>query len=210
MSYTQRTYKIITDRLVVRCYKPGDAPMLKKAIDESLPELRLWMPWAIAEPEPLENKQARLSNIERQFVEGTDFMFGVFSLNETEVLASTGLHTRLEDDAREIGYWVHSHHARRGIATEIVQALMKVAFEIENLQRLEIRCDERNIASYRVAKKAGFTLKEVLPYNMKDVNGVFRNTMVWEMTADKYRKLRLPNLQLVAFDKAGLEIPLFA
>ena len=180
--------------------------MLKKAIDESLPELRLWMPWAIAEPEPLENKEVRLSNIERQFVEGTDFMFGVFSLNETEVLASTGLHTRLEDNAREIGYWVHSHHARRGIATEIVQALMKVAFEVENLQRLEIRCDERNVASYRVAEKAGFTLKEVLPYSMKDVNGVLRNTMVWQLSQAYYKQKQQPPLTIAAFDVNGLTL----
>lgn len=166
-------------------------------------------------PGPLPNPnlwktKERLSNFERQFNEGADFVFGVFNLGETELLASTGLHTRVEDSAREIGYWVHSKYTGQGIATEIIQALTVIAFEVEGLQRLEIRCDERNTGSYTVAKKAGFMLKETLKYNMKDVNGVLRNTMVWEMTANGYRKLTLPDLPVVAFDKAGAEIPLFA
>lgn len=208
MPFAQRTYKIITDRLVIRCYTPADAAMLKKSIDESLPELRLWMPWAAAEPEPLENKTERLSNFAKQFDEGIDFTFGVFNLDETELLGSTGLHTRLEESAREIGYWVNSNHTGKGIATEIVWAFMKVAFEIENLERLEIRCDERNTVSYKVAEKAGFALKEILPANMKDVDGNLRNTMVWEMAKSRYHQLQFPAILVTAFDKPGNKINL--
>ena len=38
-------YRIETERLVLRCYDPEDAPLLKDAVDRSLDHLRPWMPW---------------------------------------------------------------------------------------------------------------------------------------------------------------------
>ena len=36
-------YRIVTERLVVRCYDPRDASLVKDAVDSSLDELRAWM-----------------------------------------------------------------------------------------------------------------------------------------------------------------------
>jgi hypothetical protein len=36
-------YRIHTKRLIIRCWRPKDAPLLKLAIDESLDHLRQWM-----------------------------------------------------------------------------------------------------------------------------------------------------------------------
>jgi hypothetical protein len=36
-------YRIETERLVVRCWEPRDAPLLKEAVDASLDHLRPWM-----------------------------------------------------------------------------------------------------------------------------------------------------------------------
>ena len=44
-------YRIVTERLVVRCWEPRDAPLLKEAVDSSLDDLRPWMPWAYDEPQ---------------------------------------------------------------------------------------------------------------------------------------------------------------
>src|SRR5262249_27870811 len=49
-------YRIETERLVIRCYEPGDAALMKDAIDSSLEHLRAWMPWAEAEPQTLAEK----------------------------------------------------------------------------------------------------------------------------------------------------------
>src|ERR1019366_1825142 len=156
MNNPARTYKIITDRLVIRCYDPGtDSALLKKSIDESLEHLKPWMPWAWHEPESLEAKAERVKTFRDKFYAGEDYIFGVFNNAETMMLGSTGLHTRLEEGAREIGYWVHKDYLNKGIATEIVCALTKVAFEIELLNLLEIRCDSNNIASAKIPEKCG-------------------------------------------------------
>ena len=51
----------LRQRLVLRCWNPADAPLLKAAIDGSLEHLRPWMPWARHEPEALEAKVERLA-----------------------------------------------------------------------------------------------------------------------------------------------------
>lgn len=181
-----RTQQIITDRVVIRCYKSSDASLLKKAVDESLPELKLWMPWAKDEPQTLEQKQTLVHSFITDFKNGVDYSLAILNLTQTELLGSTGLHTRLEPTAREIGYWIHSRHTGRDLATHVVQALAQVAFLQENIQRLEIRCHMQNMASQRVAIKAGFTL----------INSI-DNFNVYEWRAKSYCQSPPPSMPLV-------------
>ncbi len=46
-----KTYRIETDRLILRCYRLEDASMVSEAIGKSLDHLRPWMPWAKNHPE---------------------------------------------------------------------------------------------------------------------------------------------------------------
>lgn len=94
------------------------------------------MPWAKNEPETVQAKTERLRRFRGEFDLGIDFVFGVFTKEENVLIGSTGLHTRVGEEAREIGYWIHVNHTKKGYATEVVKALTKVGFEIENLDRL--------------------------------------------------------------------------
>ncbi|MEZ5041133.1 MAG: GNAT family N-acetyltransferase [Saprospiraceae bacterium] len=126
-----KTYKIETKRLIIRCYEPKDAELLKISIDESLEHLLPWMPWAKNEPESVKAKMERLRKYRGQFDLGLDYTFGIFDKDEKKLVGSTGLHTRGGNNAREIGYWINAKHLKQGYATEAVKALIKVAFEIE-------------------------------------------------------------------------------
>jgi RimJ/RimL family protein N-acetyltransferase len=201
-----KAHKIITERAVIRRYEITDAWMLKKTIDENLEHLRHWMPWVRNEPETLKAKLERVQNFRDSFYAGTDATFAVLNHGETELLGSTGLHPRITGNAREIGYWLAAPYTGKGLATEIVRALLKTGFEIELLDRIEIRCDVKNKASIRIAEKCGFELKEILKANMKDSYGNDRDTMIWEITATTYAATAQPGFDFKAFDAAGKEI----
>src|ERR1700759_1324959 len=72
-------YRILTERLVIRCWDPSDAVSLKLAVDGSLPHLRPWVPWAASEPTPLDQKVAWLRKCRGEFDLGLDYSYGVFS-----------------------------------------------------------------------------------------------------------------------------------
>ena len=198
-----KTYKIETDRLIIRCYKPGDALLLKASIDESLKHLRPWMPWANNEPESVQAKLERIRKYRGQFDLGLDYTFGIFSKDGKTLIGSTGLHNRIGDDAREIGYWLNVNYLKQGYATETVKALIKVGFEVEHLERIEIRCSPNNIRSQQVPKKLGFLLEATLKKRTTDSNGNLRDVMIWSLFKDDYLKSDLIDYEIKAFDLAN-------
>ena len=160
-------YRIETERLVVRCYETRDAPLLKEAIDSSLEHLQPWMPWALDEPQALEQKIELVESFRSSFVAGDNFTYGIFAADEAEVLGGTGLHPRVGLGGLEIGYWVRASATRQGIVTESTAALTRAGFEVCEADRIEIRIEPRNEASFGVPRKLGFveeaTLRRRLP-----------------------------------------------
>jgi RimJ/RimL family protein N-acetyltransferase len=60
MDGTPPAYRILTRRLILRCWEPTDAPELKRVVDANIEHLLPFMPWAAHEPTPLEDKIARV------------------------------------------------------------------------------------------------------------------------------------------------------
>src|ERR1700758_64154 len=160
-------YRIETERLVVRCYEPSDAPLLKAAIGSSLEHLRPWMPWAHGEPQTLEEKIELVKFFRANFDTGENFTYGIFAGDEAELLGGTGLHPRIGPGGLEIGYWVRASATRRGVVTESTAALTRVGLEVCEADRIEIRIEPANEASFGVPRKLGFveeaTLRRRLP-----------------------------------------------
>src|SRR5262245_8467890 len=93
-------YRIETPRLVIRCWEPRDAPLLKAAIDASLEHLLPWMPWAKDEPQSVEAKMELLRQFRGRFDLGKDFVYALFDRQEREVVGGSGLHPRVETPGR--------------------------------------------------------------------------------------------------------------
>jgi RimJ/RimL family protein N-acetyltransferase len=159
-------YRVVTERLVLRCWAPRDAPAIKQAIDESLEHLRAWMPWAHDEPSELPDVVERLQGFRADFDRGESFIYGILD-HAGEVAGGSGLHRRVGEGALEIGYWIHVARTRRGLAAEAVSALTRVAFDVCGAERVEIHVDPRNAPSAGIPRKLGYveeaTLRRRLP-----------------------------------------------
>jgi RimJ/RimL family protein N-acetyltransferase len=195
-------YRIETDRLLVRCYSPEDARKLKEAIDASLDHLRPWMPWAQDEPEPLDAKVELLRRFRGAFDLGNDFIYGIFAADDSILLGGTGLHPRVGPNALEIGYWVRRDHLGKGLASEAVAALVKVAFEVHRVGRVEIHCDPVNVRSAAIPRKLGFVLDATLRRRALRPDGSERDTMIWSLFATDYAASVASHVRAAAFDAA--------
>jgi RimJ/RimL family protein N-acetyltransferase len=200
---TRPAYRVVTPRLVIRCWEPADAPLLKAAVDSCTSHLRPWMPWATLEPEPLESRIQWIRKCRGEFDLSRDFVYGIFDPAGTEVIGGTGLHTRRGPDVREIGYWIHERHARKGYATEVTAALTRVAFEIENMSRVEIHVATENLKSTGVPRKLGFRHEGTLRQRIKDAAGDLHDSMVWTMLASEYPGSAPSSVEIEAFDVMG-------
>lgn len=175
--------RLQTPRLVLRAPRPGDGAALNAAVLDSLDALRPWMPWAQTAP-TLEASEAVAREAHGKFLLRSDLVFSLWLHDgqgrETQLVGGSGLHRIDWSVPRfEIGYWCRSGHTGQGLVTEAVRALSRMAFDQLQAQRVEIRMDERNTASWRVAERAGFTLEGVLRNEALDVAGGVRNTRVY-------------------------------
>ena len=199
-------YRIVTDRLVVRCWDPADAPKLKEALDSSLEHLRAWMPWAHNEPQTLEEKVALLRGFRGQFDKDEDFVYAIFDRNESRVLGGTGLHTRIGEHAREIGYWIRADAEGNGYVTEAVAALTRVGFELEGLDRIEIRVEPENVRSRRIPERLGYAEEATLRGRIRNAQNEPRDVIVYSLFGDTYPESPSARAQLEAFDASGAKL----
>ena len=202
-----RTYRIETERLIIRCYEPTDASPLHAAILNSLDHLRPWLPWIQQEPKSPETRVELIRRFRGQFDLGLDYVFGIFDATEKELIGGTGLHTRIGKNAREIGYWISKQHIGNGFATEAVSALIKAGFLIEGLSRIEIRCVPENARSRHIPEKLGFRLEGILKNNSGNEHGT-TDTMVWSLSRRDYEHSPAHKIRLKAYDLTGRPIPI--
>jgi RimJ/RimL family protein N-acetyltransferase len=201
-------YRIETERLVLRCWEPRDAPLLKDAVDSSLEHLRPWMPWAHEDPQPLEAKVELLRGFRGRFDLGQDFVYGMFSSDESEAIGGTGFHTRQGEGIFEIGYWLRASRVGQGLCTEATAALTRVGFELGGVGRIEIRVDPANEASLAIPRKLGFVEEGTLRGVFHDPSGAARarDAVVFALLPDELGGTPSATAALRAFDAAGQQV----
>ena len=182
--------RIESERLVMRCWHPHDAPLFKVALDSSLPELQRWIPWAMNEPSQLDLLEDRLNGYRDDFFGGRSALFALMDPDETEVLGGAGLYRRVGPGALEIGYWVRSDQAGQGFATEAAHAMTEAGFMLSGIERIEIHCDPLNAPSISVPRKLGYEHGETLVDHAVGPRGESRDTMIWRLTMEAYAATR--------------------
>jgi ribosomal-protein-serine acetyltransferase len=139
-----------------------DAELYAKAVDESLPELKAFMPWAHF-PQTSDAQFARLVEAQHAYWSGREFLFGIFAEPKHVLVGCIGLHPRLlNSKGLEIGYWVHSGFAGRGIMTTAVRAMIVYGFDYLGLNRIQCGYNSQNHASARINDKCGFKTEATL------------------------------------------------
>jgi RimJ/RimL family protein N-acetyltransferase len=146
---------------VLRRARPGDAAAFADAVRESLDHLRRWMPWAVPVATEAVVQRDRLVMADASWADGSDYQFAILPADEARVIGGCGLMRRIGPGAIEIGYWVHVDHTRRGHATAAAGALTDAAWALPDVERVEIHCDEANVASAAVPARLGYRLDRI-------------------------------------------------
>ena len=144
--------------LTLRPFTPADIPWVYEVTHD--PVLQRFM----QVPSPYRLQDAA-THVEQAYIAGWD------SGRRAEFLAEdAATATRLgrvglrlgEPGAAEVGYWVDPRARKRGVATTAVRAVCQWAVTMAGIEFIEWRCEAGNIASRRVAEKAGFLIEGTL------------------------------------------------
>jgi RimJ/RimL family protein N-acetyltransferase len=197
-------YRIETERLVVRCWEPADAPGRADAIESSLDHLRPWMLWSHDEPKSPEDRVRLLRSFRGEFDLGRNFVYGILSADESEVVGGTGLHLTAGEGALEIGYWIRASRAGEGLATESTAALTRVAFEVCGVDRVDIRVEPENAASAAIPRKLGYGEEATLRRRLDPLpGGEPRDAVIFSLFRDAFPSTPSASATLTAYDAIG-------
>ncbi|UXH77544.1 GNAT family N-acetyltransferase [Roseateles amylovorans] len=176
---------LATDHLLLMAPQTvdGDGVLLNFTVNASLEHLRPWMPWAQERP-TVEQSEAIVRRMKAQFLTREHLAYFLYERDADglrgSLIGGAGL-VRLDWLLRrfEIGYWLAPTATGRGLASQAVQALSRLAFGALRARRVEIRTDARNHASRAVALRCGFQLEGVLRNDALGVDGLPTDTCIF-------------------------------
>jgi RimJ/RimL family protein N-acetyltransferase len=145
----------------LRQWAPTDVQVLVECLDGD-PEITRWLELV---PQPYLVSEARtwVKEAASYWHEGTGAPFAVTEAASGEVVGGVGFRwVDLTQAIGEVGYWLRREARGRGLTTRAVWLVSKWALETLDCERLQLRADERNLSSQRVAEKAGYRREGVL------------------------------------------------
>lgn len=141
--------------ITLRPFQPEDIPSFFSAVRSSVETLARWMPWCHAKYS-IDEAKAWSTTCQIAWAQGTSYPFLIVEPYSKGVLGSVDINQINRDhNFGNIGYWVSSSHTGKGIATAAVKLVAHFGFTQARFTRLEIVTAVDNMASRRVAEKAG-------------------------------------------------------
>lgn len=173
---------LATERLVLMPVEDDDVDVVLASIRETIGPLSRWMTWCHAGY--AREDAAAWIGATRSAWDGDDaYEFLVFERSGRHV-GAVGLNQfDRANNGANLGYWVRQSCQRRGFAVEAVRRLVRFAFEVANFQRVEIVAAVDNLASRRVAERAGATF-ECVARNRLLLHGVPIDAAVHSLVPD--------------------------
>lgn len=165
--------------LRIRPYTVADAQVVWDAAIESSAELLPWMAWF----HPGYHVRETRSWLEMQvaaFRVGASYEFAIES-DEGRYLGGCGINQIDPLNRRaNLGYWVRTSEAGHGVATAAAQLTVAWTFKHTDIVRIEIVAATANLASQRVAERAG-ALREGVLRSRLFVQGQFQDAVVFSI-----------------------------
>jgi RimJ/RimL family protein N-acetyltransferase len=150
---------IVTERLVLRRFRPSDAATLSAY--RSDPDVARYQSWSA--PYPLEEARATIAGLA-----GGDpsqpgwFQYAVERAGDKAHIGDVGVDLKENRRQAEIGFTLAPAYQGKGYAAEAVRGVLTDLFEVRGLHKVSAEADARNKASARLLERVGFVREGLL------------------------------------------------
>lgn len=186
---TDHAVVLANDRLLLRAFRSDDAQAICEAVRESMPELGIWLSWCHADYS-IEDSRAFLAARCEAHSREQEHAFAICDRASGRFLGATGIN-QLDLTAKRanLGYWLRTSATGHGYATQatrLVAAWALGEFDLQ-LERIEIVAAVGNVASQRVAARAGATREGIARSRLR-VHGVPHDAVVFSLIRRDFQK----------------------
>ena len=152
----------------LRPFRQEDVPAIVAACRDA--EIARWT----AVPSPYTEEHART-----WLASGEETAFAVVDRGSGELLGAIGIQ-EVDQENTQVGYWVKREARGRGVATAALRLVARYALEELGAGRVQLWTEPENVASQRVAEKAGFVREGVLRRYL-NIKGTRRDGVVFSL-----------------------------
>lgn len=116
-----------------------------------------------------------------------EYSFGIYTKNQDRLIGHISLYAikRLPYSSAFIGYSIDEGHTRQGIATDALIHVVRFAFDVLKLHRIEAYVSPRNEGSIKVLENANFK-REGLLRKVLYINGVWEDHYIYSILQNEY------------------------
>lgn len=159
------------------------AAPLASLVQRNLAHLGAYLPFLTS----LSSVDAARSHLQAAVVQGDRGNTGEWHVFVDETLCGAIRVKNIDMDDRraEIGYFIGSDFAGRGIVSLAVRAVLAHCFESLQLNRIELRCASTNARSIRMAERLGF-VREGLLRQHECLHGAFVDQLVYGLLRSEF------------------------
>ena len=145
--------RITVDDALLRPWILDDAAALVEAFDD--PAIRQWH---VSRADTVDEARELIAHWQGGWADESEFNWAIVGADDTLLGRNALKGVDLFDASAEVAYWMCPASRGRGLCPRAVVALSEWAFDA-GLHRLQLQHSTRNLASCRVATKAGFRVE---------------------------------------------------
>ncbi|MDA2067766.1 GNAT family N-acetyltransferase [Bacillus cereus] len=119
---------------------------------------------------------------------GKSFIWSIIFKDDQKVIGTCGI-WKLSHNSATLGAVINPLYWGKGVIVEALEELIKFGFQELDLNRIEGRCDVRNIASERVMQKLKMTYEGTLRQSAM-INGMYCDSKVYSLLKHEYDNFR--------------------
>ena len=173
---------IPTERLVLRRFRAGDAPVL--AGYRSDPDVARYQSWDA--PFSLLRAETAVANfIASDPDQAGWFQYAIEHAGEKALIGDVAVHLHDNLKQAELGFTLAPAYQKQGFAAEAVGAVLDRLFRVQGLHKVTGECDARNQRSAGLMERLGFT-REGRLRQQTWIKGEWTDDLIYGLLAEEW------------------------
>ena len=182
---------LIDDDLLLRTYKPEDAPELFRCINESRAHLRPFLNWVDATTKTEHSLQFIQAAIAQQAA-GEAMALGIFLQEERQLIGGIGMHHwNHELKLAQVGYWIAHNCQGQGLMYRSAVRFLDFLFRKVGMNKIEMHIVPHNTRSLLLAGRLGAQTEGCIRQSLK-VGGKLEDVIVTGILRSEWDAMHHP------------------
>ncbi|MBD0400682.1 GNAT family N-acetyltransferase [Flammeovirga sp. EKP202] len=169
----------VNPQIELKPLEMGDSTSIFTILDQQRDYIGKWLPF-VQYTHKIEDTRKFVASMIEEAEKNTTKVYSILLGCELIGLISFKDISKV-NKSTEIGYWISQDHQGRGIMTDAVRQMCKMAFEEWKMNRIVIKCAEENYPSKRIPQKIGFKYEGLERESIVMIDGQFANLEVFSL-----------------------------